>query len=168
MAHNDNRGNVASTRSIKPHTASYCTISSSWSGGPHIRRRCTCSSLRRAELGRIERAVAREGWKIVFLSRLSPVFSFSLLNVFYGAVRVPVGPYLLASFVGMLPGTAIYVYAGVMAGDLSGAPGRPGRTPWQWGFKIAGFVLTALLVVYVTRRAQRILNEKLSEEDPPA
>ena len=119
------------------------------------------------KLARIDHAVAQDGWRIVFLTRLSPVFSFSLLNAFYGATRVPVGPYLLASFAGMLPGTALYVYAGVMAGDLSGAPGRPARTPWQWGFEIAGFVATAAIVVYGTRRAQRILESKLGDADSP-
>ena len=115
-------------------------------------------------LRKVERAVQREGWKVVFLTRLSPVFSFSLLNGFYGASRVPFWPYLLATFAGMLPGTALYVYAGVMAGDLSGAPGHPEPSSLKWLVEILGFAATALVVVYVTRRAQRVLTAKLDDE----
>jgi uncharacterized membrane protein YdjX (TVP38/TMEM64 family) len=117
----------------------------------------------RPGLVKVEEAVAREGWRIVFLTRLSPVFSFSILSGFYGAVRVPFWPYVGATFVGMLPGTALYVYAGELAGDLSGAPEDAGKTAWQWGLEIAGFVATAVVVVYVTRRAQKLLAGKLDE-----
>jgi uncharacterized membrane protein YdjX (TVP38/TMEM64 family) len=116
-------------------------------------------------LRRVDHAVAKEGWKIVFLTRLSPVFSFSLLNGFYGAARVPFVPYLLATIAGILPGTALYVYAGVMAGDLSGAPGHPEPSGTTWVVEILGFAATAAVVVMVTRTAQRMLGAKLEGGD---
>ncbi len=132
-----------------------------------LRRFVDRALVRKPNLLKIQHAVDREGWKIVFLTRLSPVFSFTLLNGFYGAARVPPLPFLAATFVGMLPGTALYVYAGEMAGDLSGAPGTEEPTSnVGWVLQGAGFLATALLVIYVTRRAQRILTDKIQDVEP--
>ena len=87
-------------------------------------------------------------------------------NGFFGAARVPFLPYVLATFAGMIPGSALYVYAGVMAGDLSGAPDHPEPSRAGWGLEIVGFAATAVVVVFVTRRAQRVLGGKLEGEYP--
>ncbi|KAF6003850.1 hypothetical protein F1559_002606 [Cyanidiococcus yangmingshanensis] len=60
----------------------------------------------------IDRAVAKEGFKIVLLLRLSPLLPFSASNYLYGITSVRFVPYMLASWLGMLPGTLAYVYAG--------------------------------------------------------
>src|SRR5262245_47250322 len=60
----------------------------------------------------IDRAVASEGWKIVGLTRLSPVFPFTLLNYAFGLTKVPLRDYVFASWLGMIPGTVMYVYLG--------------------------------------------------------
>ena len=65
----------------------------------------------------IDEAVAREGWKIVGLTRLSPVFPFNLLNYAFGLTRVSLSHYVIASWIGMMPGTVMYVYLGSVAGD---------------------------------------------------
>ena len=56
----------------------------------------------------LDRALAADGRRLVFLLRLSPLIPFTLLNYAVGASRVRVRDYLLASF-GMLPGTVLYV-----------------------------------------------------------
>jgi uncharacterized membrane protein YdjX (TVP38/TMEM64 family) len=53
----------------------------------------------------IDKAVASEGWKIVGLTRLSPVFPFTLLNYAFGLTRGKLGHYVLASWIDMMPGT---------------------------------------------------------------
>ena len=50
----------------------------------------------------LDRAVANEGWKIVGLTRLSPVFPFTLLNYAFGITRVKLGHYVIASWIGMV------------------------------------------------------------------
>ena len=78
----------------------------------------------------IDEAVAREGWKIVALLRLSPVVPFNLLNYAFGLTRVSLRDYVIASWIGMMPGTLMYVYLGSVAGDLAGAGGaRAARRP---------------------------------------
>lgn len=117
---------------------------------------------KRPNLRRLQEVVEEEGWRVVFLTRLSPVFSFSALNFVFGAARIPLGPYLTATFIGILPGTALYVYAGTLAGDLSGSPENPAQPAWQWTLHALGFVATICVVVLVTRIAQRKLKQRIA------
>src|SRR5205823_5650362 len=111
----------------------------------------------------IDEAVAREGWKIVLLTRLSPVFPFNLLNYAFGLTRVSLRDYVLASAAGMLPGTAMYVYLGSLAGDLASAgSGRAQRSPAEWALYGIGLVATIAVTVFVTRVARRALARRAS------
>src|SRR5690242_18230431 len=77
----------------------------------------------------IDRAVASEGWKIVLLTRLSPVFPFTLLNYSFGLTRVKMSHYVLASWIGMIPGTVLYVYLGSL---VNVGAGHRRRTTGEW------------------------------------
>ena len=80
----------------------------------------------------ISEAVAKEGFKIVLLTRLSPVFPFNLLNYAYGLTMVPFWKYALASWIGMLPGTVLYVYIGSTITSLSDLGcGATWREAWR-------------------------------------
>lgn len=109
----------------------------------------------------IDEAVAREGWKIVGLTRLSPVFPFNLLNYAFGLTRVSLRHYFFASWIGMFPGTVMYVYIGSLAGDLArlGSDGRT-RTPAEWALYIVGLIATVTVTVYVTRIARVALEKR--------
>lgn len=109
----------------------------------------------------VSAAVAREGWKIVGLTRLSPVFPFNLLNYAYGVTGVTFRDYLLASWIGMAPGTIVYVYLGSIAGDLAGlSSGGHARTPVEWGLYGAGLIAAVAVSLYVTRIARAALEEE--------
>ncbi len=113
----------------------------------------------------IDDAVAREGWKIVALTRLSPVFPFNLLNYAYGITRVTLRHYVVASFFGMIPGTVMYVYLGSLAGDLATlGSSQAERSGLEWVIRIVGLVVTIVVTVYVTRVARRALQQRVSEE----
>jgi uncharacterized membrane protein YdjX (TVP38/TMEM64 family) len=110
----------------------------------------------------VDDAVAREGWKIVALTRLSPAFPFVLLNYAFSLTRVPLRHFVLASWLGMMPGIALYVYLGSLAGDVAAAAaGGPVRTPWQWAAYALGFVATLGVTVYVTRMARIALDRRI-------
>jgi len=113
----------------------------------------------------IDNAVAKEGWRIVGLTRLSPVFSFNLLNYAYGLTRVSLKEYVLASWIGMLPGTVMYVYIGSLAGDIAsiGAESAEAPSSAQWTINSIAFVATVLVTVYVTKIAKKALAEKIDE-----
>lgn len=101
-------------------------------------------------------AVGREGGKVVFLTRLSPVLPFNLLNYAYGLTTVGLRPYALASWLGMMPGTFLYVYLGAAAGEAARAGSR-GRTPVEWALFAAGLAATAVAAWLVGRSARRAL-----------
>jgi uncharacterized membrane protein YdjX (TVP38/TMEM64 family) len=110
----------------------------------------------------IDEAVGREGWKIVGLTRLSPVFPFNLLNYAFGLTRVSLRDYFWASWIGMLPGTVLYVYLGDLVGDLALLGTRErARTPAEWIFYLAGLAATVAVTVYVTRLARSALAKKV-------
>src|SRR5438105_14043827 len=82
---------------------------------------------------RIDRAIGEQGAKLVFLLRLSPVIPFNLSNYFYGLTGMKFWPYVLASWIGMMPGTFLYVYIGA-AGKAAvsvAAGGEAMRHGWQ-------------------------------------
>ncbi|TVR73865.1 MAG: TVP38/TMEM64 family protein [Spirochaetaceae bacterium] len=114
----------------------------------------------------IDQAVRREGWKIVFLTRNSPVFPFNLSNYAYGLTAVPAGGYLLASWIGMLPGTVMYVYLGSLAASVATLGASPGEAagrpePLQWALYTLGFIATVAVTILVTRTAKKALNQSL-------
>jgi uncharacterized membrane protein YdjX (TVP38/TMEM64 family) len=113
----------------------------------------------------IDEAVGREGWKIVLLTRLSPIFPFNLLNYAYGLTGVSLPAYFFASWIGMLPGTVMYVYFGSLAANLAtlgGATEQRGSV--QWLLYGLGLVATVAVTVFVTRLARRALRETLPED----
>ncbi|OLP18716.1 hypothetical protein BST81_09225 [Leptolyngbya sp. 'hensonii'] len=112
----------------------------------------------------IDKAVAKEGFKIVLLTRLSPVFPFNLLNYAFGVTGVSLKDYALGS-IGMIPGTVMYVYIGSLAGDLAriGTNSQPTNPTIQWAIRIMGFIATVAVTVYVTRIARKALAESVSE-----
>lgn len=113
----------------------------------------------------IDKAVAHEGFKIVLLTRLSPIFPFNLLNYAFGVTGVSLKDYAIAS-IGMLPGTVMYVYIGSLAGDLAriGSKNSPTDPTIQWIIRIVGFIATVAVTVYVTRIARKALDEKVVNE----
>ena len=60
-------------------------------------------------MGRLDRKVAEEGWKVVAFARLVPVFPFFLLNYAFGLTRVPLLHYVVATFVCIFPATLAFI-----------------------------------------------------------
>lgn len=104
----------------------------------------------------IDKAIGERGWKIVALLRLSPAVPFSLSNYFYGLTAIRFWPYLLTSWVAMLPGTVLYVYLG--AAGRAAAQGE-GRTPLETAYLAVGLAATVAVTVYLTRVARRALRK---------
>ncbi|HLJ10555.1 MAG TPA: TVP38/TMEM64 family protein [Planctomycetaceae bacterium] len=116
----------------------------------------------------IDAAVGRQGFKIVLLTRLSPVFPFNLLNYAFGVTRVSFRDYVLASWIGMLPGTIMYVYLGSTAGALADiVAGKVARTPAQQVLYYVGLAATVAVTVLITRIAKRALASSLPAEVRP-
>lgn len=108
----------------------------------------------------IDKAVGREGRKIVFLLRLSPLFPFTLLNYALGLTTVRLTDYVLAA-VGMIPGTILYVYYGKLAGDVAALAGGAAveRGAGYWAVLALGLVASVVVATLVGRTAKRALTE---------
>ncbi|HEX5386947.1 MAG TPA: TVP38/TMEM64 family protein [Gemmatimonadales bacterium] len=116
----------------------------------------------------IDRAIGREGRKIVLLLRLSPVFPFNLLNYGLGLTQVRLGDYVVAC-VGMLPGTILYVYSGMIVGDVAALAGgaAPQHGPGYYGVLALGAAATLVVTTIVTRAARRALREVTDDAGRP-
>lgn len=115
----------------------------------------------------IDRAVATDGRRIVFLLRLSPAVPFTLLNYLLGLTRVRFRDFLVAS-VGMLPGTLLYVYYGKLAGEVAAAAGGA-ATPHGTAYYAVlglGLVATIVVTVLITRLARRALDSATADAAP--
>lgn len=119
----------------------------------------------RPKLGAVERAIGEESFRLVFLLRLTPLVPFNVLNYLLGVTPIRFGPYALATFLGMLPGTALNCYtlasvrdlAPVLAGDLPPDPlGLAGL--------IARIALALVASWLVARRARAALRASLGQE----
>jgi uncharacterized membrane protein YdjX (TVP38/TMEM64 family) len=147
---------IASPASVAAATAAFVlgrTLLRDW-----VRRRVGASPRARA----VDRAVGREGFKLVFLLRLSPLVPFNLLNYALSLSGVTVGRYVLASFLGMLPATFLYVYLGSLApvaAELAVAGEQVDGL--RTALYVGGLAATVLVVWVATRAARRALAEEL-------
>lgn len=116
----------------------------------------------------LDRAVGDNGPLIVFLTRLSPLFPFNLLNYAMGVTRVKFVHYFFASWIGMVPGTILYVYFGSVAQDLAAlfSGDLPQSDASVWLFYL-GLAATLVLTIVITRFATKVLNNKLDAANVP-
>ena len=111
---------------------------------------------------KIDNAIGKQGAKLIFLLRLSPVIPFNLSNYFYGLTAVRFWPYVLASWIGMIPGTFLYVYIGTAgkAAVEAAAGGEVMRHGWQyWAFISVGLAATIAVTIWVTKIARDALRK---------
>ncbi len=117
----------------------------------------------------LDEAVEKEGFKIVLLTRLSPIFPFNLLNYLFSITKVRFRDYFLASWLGMIPGTIMYVYIGYAAKDLTEI--ISGDVEGGIGKKIllgVGLLATVAVTVFITRIARRALKDSVPEVKSPS
>jgi uncharacterized membrane protein YdjX (TVP38/TMEM64 family) len=108
----------------------------------------------------IDQAIRDKGWRVVALLRLSPLVPFSVSNYLYGLTPVSFGPYVLASWIAMLPATVLYVWIGAAGKAAADAGGGQGKSPMEWALLGAGLVATAVVTVMITRTARRQLAQR--------
>jgi uncharacterized membrane protein YdjX (TVP38/TMEM64 family) len=111
---------------------------------------------------RIDKAIGEQGAKLILLLRLSPLIPFNLSNYFYGLTAVRFWPYVLASWIGMLPGALLYVYLGTAgkAGLQAASGADAGRSPLEWMFLGVGLAATIAVTIWVTKIARVALHKK--------
>ena len=113
-----------------------------------------------ATLVALEPAVQREGWKIILLSQLHPLFPTSLLNYLYGLTNIRFRTCILWVAIGQAPGLFLYAYVGTLGQlglNLLRGKSHPRMIEyWVWG---GGFVLSAVVLILLGRISLRLLQE---------
>ncbi len=110
-------------------------------------------------------AVQHDGWKIVLLTRLSPVMPFSLINYSLGLTRFSAWHFLAATEIGSVPAIAIYVYLGTLMGNLAKIRADlHHHGTWYWIAQGAGLLVAIGVTVYVTRIASKRLNQRMKKD----
>jgi len=117
---------------------------------------------RNARLTRMDEAVARDGWRIVMITRLVPLFPFNLQNYAYGVTRIGFWAYVTTSAVCMIPATVAYTFAG---GALSRGGGDLRRTVGYLAVAGVLIVLVSLIPRYLERR-NRVAGRAAEQGDP--
>ncbi len=117
----------------------------------------------------IDRAVTIEGWKIVLLVRLSPLFPFNLTNYAFGVSQISLKNYIIGS-IGILPGTFLYTYMGSLTNKLTTLNLAQSSTDMplqfaQWGLRIVGLLATIAIALYLNHIAKAALQQHL-DTDP--
>jgi uncharacterized membrane protein YdjX (TVP38/TMEM64 family) len=145
-------------------SAAVAFIASRWFAQRWLGRKLSKSRTLRA----LEPAVEQEGWKVIVLSQLHPLFPTSLINYLYGLTRIPFRTYMLWALIGRVPGLFLYTYLGTLGQyGLNVVEGRShprAMEYWIWG---GAFVTTALLFFVLRRIAVRTMqrSEKMIRPD---
>lgn len=125
-----------------------------------LRRRVENMVARNPKFAAVDRAIAREGPKIVVLIRLAAVFPFLFVNYAFGLTGIPTGQYVIATLIGILPG----VIAFVSLGAAGAAAATADKT--KMIVLIAGAVVALGASIYVGHIAKRaLLDDQLEDAD---
>jgi uncharacterized membrane protein YdjX (TVP38/TMEM64 family) len=128
---------------------------SRWLAGHWFRQKFSRNQTLRA----LEPAMERDGWKIILLSQLHPLFPTSLLNYLYGLTGIPFRTYMFWASLGRVPGLFLYAYLGTLGqyglNLVLGKTQPRAMEYWMWG---GAFVITALLLFLLSRVALRTID----------
>lgn len=116
--------------------------------------------MRNPTLQALEPAVEREGWKIILLSQLHPLFPTSLLNYLYGMTRIRFRTCMLWVAIGQAPGLFLYAYLGTLGQlGLNLVRGRSHPRGLEYLIWLGGFATAAVALLLLGRIALRLLKE---------
>ena len=123
--------------------------------------------LRNETLGALEPAIEQEGWKIILLSQLHPLFPTSLLNYLYGLTKIRFRTCMLWVAIGQAPGLFLYSYLGTL-GQLGLNLARGKTHPraieyWVW---LGGFASATIIMIILGRMALRLLKQAQEANSP--
>jgi len=157
-------GVVAGTALVSVASVTAATLAFLLARGA-LRERVQRMAGRNEKFAGLNRAIGKEGAKIVALVRLSPAFPFTIVNYLFGLTPVTLAAYFFSSWIAMFPGTLAYVYFGSALGAVTGE-----ATPLDKGIRIALGVAAVVATVLIARMAARAIRSAGVDaaEAPPA
>ena len=114
---------------------------------------CDCF-LSNSRFHKLDKAFAQNGWKLVLLTRLSPILPSNILNYGFSVTRINFWEYLFFSWLGMLPVIFTYVYVGTFGATLL----TLSQQPENIAFQALGLLATIGVMIHTTRLAASALQ----------
>jgi len=108
---------------------------------------------------KIDKAIGEEGFKLMLLLRLSPVFPFALSNYLYGVTSIKFWPYFFGTMIGFTPGTIAYVFTGEIGKSLT----MDSASTEPWYFYVGALALLSGFIKFASDTATDII-EKVQDE----
>ncbi|MCY1254199.1 SNARE associated Golgi protein [compost metagenome] len=128
---------------------------------PWMRRRLD----NRPRLAAVDRAVAREGFRLVFLLRLASIVPFAPLSYALSASRISARDFMLASWLGLLPGTVLYVYLGSLVSSVGQIlRGEMVAPPLVQALTLGGLVAAVLALWIIARFARQSFHQSIENK----
>jgi len=113
------------------------------------------------KFAKIDKAIGKEGFKLMLLLRLSPIFPFALSNYLYGASSINFPAFFGGTLLGFAPGTLAYVYTGYIGKALTD---DTGSDVYPWYVYVGGLAVFAGILKVVADTATRVVEEIEAEE----
>jgi len=117
----------------------------------------------------LDRAISKHGLKLIFLTRLSPILPFPLLNYLFGVTPVTFFNYLIATALGIIPLTVLYCWIGSQLRNVkdvfSSQHGDKTETIIYLVVAIVGTALVLIVVTWITRSAIKSAIAEIDKED---
>lgn len=108
------------------------------------------------QVKKIDEGVKKNGWRMLMLTRMVPVFPFNLQNYVYGLTDIKVLTYALVSWICMLPGTIAYIMA---SSALARGEGNLGTTFMYLGIAALFFVILSLIPKFLAKKHGNMVEE---------
>lgn len=125
-----------------------------WLARTILRKKIEAATANNAKFRALDRAISREGGRIVFLVRLAPVFPFAYINFAFGLTGVSTMSYVVATFFGIIPVTLAFVY--ISSAAVNAATTDMSTT--RLVINIVGGVLAVIATAFVTRVAMKAIK----------
>ena len=147
---------------ISASIADTLSIAACFGIGQTIGRRWITESVHEnSRFHKLDRAFSQKGWKIVFLTRLSPILPSNILNYGFSLTRINFWQYLFFSWLGMLPVIFTYVYVGTFGANILTLDQRPEQLVLQ----ALGLMATIGVMVYTTRLTTSTLCQETGTQE---
>ncbi len=98
-------------------------------------------------LDNAQKSAQKNGFEFMMYARLIPLFPFAAVNYLSGIIGIKYKHYTIATLIGMIPGSAVYVYLGYSASNVK-------DNPWGLILSIAVLILFTVIMMLVKKKGQ--------------
>jgi uncharacterized membrane protein YdjX (TVP38/TMEM64 family) len=107
----------------------------------------------------VDRAIAKSGWKVALMLRISPILPYTIANYLYGLTAIKFLPYVVATAIGIIPMVAVYVSIGAAGRQAALAAAGGHQSTAEWIVLGVGIVVTVVAGILIARGAKRELAD---------